>query len=214
MKAYGRMRWGVGRHGRKGGIVYQSEMSDMRVSSPTWQGLEWPWLWSTDSSEGGMDGKKDRRDRAWKNAGGIALLHLTRQVNWATQLQCCSLWNCPCGSAPGKHSTMEGWTDEEEDRRDGGRVSLGGLAKWAESKWCWSTLADSMAPLITFNQSCVEGPSQPHYQTPPVSHLLSSFSPLHSIFFFFFFTIHTASHTIYQTGVVPYHQLFLSSNLA
>lgn len=34
----------VGRGRRKGGIVCQSEMSDMRLSSSTWQGLEWPWL--------------------------------------------------------------------------------------------------------------------------------------------------------------------------
>lgn len=44
MKACGRMRWRFGRQRRKGGIVCQGEMSDMRLSSSPWQGLEWPWL--------------------------------------------------------------------------------------------------------------------------------------------------------------------------
>lgn len=43
-KSTGRMRWRTGRDRRKGGIVCRSEMSDMRLSSPTWQGPGWPWL--------------------------------------------------------------------------------------------------------------------------------------------------------------------------
>lgn len=35
---------GIGSKIRKGGIVWQSEMYDMWLSSSTWQGLEWPWL--------------------------------------------------------------------------------------------------------------------------------------------------------------------------
>lgn len=33
---------GAGRKRRKGGTVCQSEMSDMWLSSSTWQGLKWP----------------------------------------------------------------------------------------------------------------------------------------------------------------------------
>ena len=88
------------------------------------------------------------------------------------------MWLCPW------QTIYNGWMDEEEDRRDGRwkRRMLGGLAKWVESKWCRSTLADSMAPLITFNQSWEEGPSQPPCWTPTVSHLISSIPPVHSIF--------------------------------
>lgn len=98
----------------------------------------------------------------------------------STQMKCCSLWNCSCGSAPGKHATMDGWIDTKDRWEASGRVSLSGLAQRAESKWYRSTMADSMAPLITFSQSCIVGLSQHHSQTPPVSHLLSSIFPLHS----------------------------------
>lgn len=52
---------GAGRERRKGGTVCQSEMSDMWLSSSTWQGLEWPWLSGSDSSKGRM---KDRQERS------------------------------------------------------------------------------------------------------------------------------------------------------
>lgn len=43
----------------------QSEMSDKRLSSLTWQGLEWPWLSSADKSEG-RNGKEHGRDNMWE----------------------------------------------------------------------------------------------------------------------------------------------------
>lgn len=119
------------------------------------------------------------------------------------RLQRCSLWNCPCGSAPGRHSTTDGWMDGwvcgwmDGRGGGGGSVSLGGLAKWAESKWYRSTLADSEAPLIAFDQSGVEGP-KPSSLPPPKS---TSLSPsAHSIFslyvfIYLFFTAHNASTT-------------------
>lgn len=117
----------------------------------------------------GRDGKEDRRDHVWKKAGGIALLHLTRRVNWAlflvnaiTMLFSLELpmWFCPWQTL--YYGWMDGWRGGEERWEDSGSVSLGGLAKWAESKWCRSTLADSMAPLITFNQSCAEAQAKLH----------------------------------------------------
>lgn len=68
MKACGRMRWRFGRQRRKGGIVCQGEMSDMRLSFSPWQGLEWPWLWSTESSKG--EGWKGRQGRSCVEKGG------------------------------------------------------------------------------------------------------------------------------------------------
>lgn len=124
----------------------------------------------------GRDGKEEGRDHVWKKEGGIALLHLTRQVNWALFFSRRNYNAVLPGIAhvvlPLANTLLwiDGWRRGEE--RLGGRwkCKLGGLAKWAESKWCWSTLADSMAPLITFNQSFVESAGQ----TPTVSHLLSS----------------------------------------
>lgn len=102
---------------------------------------------------------------------------------------------------------MDGYRRLEDRWEAGGRVSLSGLAQRAESKWYRSTMADSMAPLITFNQSCIDGPSQHHYQTPPVSYLLSSFFPLHSNFLlcFFYLTTLSATHTVYQTYRQSHH---------
>lgn len=83
-------------------------------------------------------GKEDRRDHVWKKEDGITLPHLTRQVNrelffflsQSVQLQCRSLWNCPCGSAPGTHSTMVGEMDEEEQTRDVRTVEVKAWVGW------------------------------------------------------------------------------------
>lgn len=63
---------------KRGEILCQSEMSDMRLSSLTWHVLERPWL-SADNE--GRDGKKDSKDGVWKKTGSVALLSLTTQFS-------------------------------------------------------------------------------------------------------------------------------------
>lgn len=73
---------------------------------------------------------------------------------------------------------MDGWREIKEMRHSGSE-RLGGFTNWAEFKCYQRMLADSMAPLITFSKSWIEGPSQSHYRTRAVCHLPLSISPVH-----------------------------------
>ena len=79
---------------------------------------------------------------------------------------------------------VDGWTD---GGGGGGSVSLGGLAKWAESKWYRSTLADSEAPLIAFDQSGVEGPKPSSLPPPNSASLSPSANSIFSLIYIYLF---------------------------
>lgn len=161
----------------------------------------------------GRDGKEGERDHVWKKEDGIALLHLVSQVNWelfsVSAIKMLFSLELPMWFYPWHtlyYGWMDGWRGGEKRWEGGGSVSLVGLAKWAESKWCRSTLADSVAPLITFNQSYA-GPTNltaKLHQSLTFSHLFLQLIQSTC----FLLPLSLLAKLIYQAGVVPYRRVY------